>query len=194
MDSNPAHRIDAKRFTDEMGITLQIRDISSILRASKAYKALPLWMFPSRKIRARLVTYGREKLIRHNDENILLDRIVPQGNQWMTRGNSYGMAKHRTRMLVVYQYAEMRNLMVVGAANRTEWLTELFANGASITVPISCPSSICSDHSWRKLLSTFRYRTISATNLPIPTCIQPISIRQDPGRIRDCRSNFVEPG
>jgi NAD+ synthase len=31
------------------------------------------------------------------------------------------------RMVMVYQYAEIHNLMVVGAANRTEWLTGTFS-------------------------------------------------------------------
>ena len=30
-------------------------------------------------------------------------------------------------MVILYQYAEVRNLMVVGAANRTEWLTGTFS-------------------------------------------------------------------
>jgi NAD+ synthase len=37
------------------------------------------------------------------------------------------MAKHRMRMLLIYQHAEIHNLLVVGAANRTEWLTGTFA-------------------------------------------------------------------
>ena len=31
------------------------------------------------------------------------------------------------RMVMVYQYAEIHNLMVIGAANRTEWLTGTFS-------------------------------------------------------------------
>jgi NAD+ synthase len=37
------------------------------------------------------------------------------------------MIKHRLRMILLYQEAEIRNLMVVGAANRTEWLTGTFS-------------------------------------------------------------------
>ncbi len=125
-DSNPVHRADAKRFAAEFGLELNVVDITGILRASKAYRTLPIWMFPSRKIRAGLVRYGRERLISHNDERMLLDRIVPEGNEWMEKGNSYGMAKHRMRMALVYQYAEVRNLMVVGCANHTELLTGTF--------------------------------------------------------------------
>lgn len=125
-DSNPIHRMDAKKLAAELGIDLEVMDISTALRGAKAYKTLPIWMIPSRKLRARLVTYGREKLIQHNDERIFLDRMAADGNSWMARGNSYGMTKHRMRMLLIYQYAEVRNLMVVGAANRTEVMTGTF--------------------------------------------------------------------
>jgi NAD+ synthase len=37
------------------------------------------------------------------------------------------MAKHRLRMIVLYQHAEINNWLVVGAANRTEWLTGTFS-------------------------------------------------------------------
>jgi NAD+ synthase len=45
----------------------------------------------------------------------------------MARANAYAMAKHRLRMLLLYQQAETTNAMVVGAANKTEWLTGTFA-------------------------------------------------------------------
>jgi NAD+ synthase len=37
------------------------------------------------------------------------------------------MAKHRLRMVLLYQRAGVHNLLVVGAANRTEWLTGTFS-------------------------------------------------------------------
>lgn len=35
-------------------------------------------------------------------------------------------SKHRVRMAKIYQVADVQNLMVVGAANRTEWMTGNF--------------------------------------------------------------------
>lgn len=122
-DSNPVHRRHAKRLAEDLGIDLEVINISPALRAAGAYRTLPIWLVPFRKLRAGLVTYGRKKLIQHNDERIFNDRITADGHSWMARGNSYGMAKHRMRMLMIYQYAEVRNLMVVGAANRTEVMT-----------------------------------------------------------------------
>ena len=81
-------------------------------------------------MRTRIVDFGRRKLLTHNDERMLIDRLNPEEGSWLTKGNAYGMSKHRIRMVVIYQFAELRNLMVIGAANRTELLTGTFPNGA----------------------------------------------------------------
>lgn len=127
-DSNPLHRKHARQLAQQLGIKLTIINLAPMLRAARTYRVLPLPPGPWRKLRAWLVDYGRRKLVRHNDGRILGDRLRPEGDSWMARGNAYGMSKHRARMLQVYQYAEVRNLMVVGAANRTEWLTGTFCH------------------------------------------------------------------
>ena len=58
---------------------------------------------------------------------MLIDRLNPEEDSWLTKGNAYGMSKHRIRMVVIYQFAELRKLMVIGAANRTELLTGTFS-------------------------------------------------------------------
>ena len=62
-----------------------------------------------------------------NENHLLADRLHPEPNSWLAKGNAYAVAKHRMRMVMIYQYAEIHGLMVVGAANRTEWLTGTFS-------------------------------------------------------------------
>ncbi len=126
-DSNPIHWEHAKRLADHLGIRLNIYNISSIIKAARTYKILPLGLIPGRKLRTVVVEFGMEKLLKHNDERILIDRLEPEEDSWLAKGNSYGMTKHRIRMVVIYQFAELRNLMVIGAANRTELLTGTFS-------------------------------------------------------------------
>jgi len=126
-DSNPIHREHVKRLADHLGIHLNIYNISSIIKAARTYKILPLGLIPGRKLRTVVVEFGMEKLLKHNDERILIDRLEPEEDSWLAKGNSYGMTKHRIRMVVIYQFAELRNLMVIGAANRTELLTGTFS-------------------------------------------------------------------
>jgi NAD+ synthase len=60
-------------------------------------------------------------------EDVLQARLNHRGNSYLSRANASAMSKHRLRMLMLYQKAEINNWLVVGAANRTEWLTGTFS-------------------------------------------------------------------
>ncbi|QEE15139.2 NAD(+) synthase [Promethearchaeum syntrophicum] len=126
-DSKKIHRIHAKQFAKHLGIQLNVKPINSILRSTKTYRLLPLRFIPGRKLRTWVVELGRKQFIPKNGESVLIKRLKPKANSWLAKGNAYAIAKHRIRMVVLYQYAEVRNLLVVGAANRTEWLTGTFS-------------------------------------------------------------------
>ena len=126
-DSKKIHRIHAKQFAEHLGIHLKVTRINSILRSTGTYKLLPLRFIPGRKLRTNLIKFGKKNYIPEDGESILLKRLKPKANSWLAKANAYIMAKHRIRMVILYQYAEVRNLMVVGAANRTEWLTGTFS-------------------------------------------------------------------
>jgi len=126
-DSKIIHRNHAKQLAEHLGIHLNVKPINSILRATGTYKLLPLRFIPGRNLRRKLVEFGRNQYIPKNGESILIKRLKPKANSWLAKGNAYAIAKHRIRMVILYQYAEVRNLMVVGAANRTEWLTGTFS-------------------------------------------------------------------
>ncbi len=127
VDSKPLHRKHARLFARELGITLHTIRIAPALRALKTYKILPLRFIPGRKLKIRGVNYAKTHMVAHGDGRILADRLTSPANSWIARGNAYIMAKHRMRMVALYQYAEIRNLMVVGCANKTEWLTGTFS-------------------------------------------------------------------
>ena len=126
-DSKKIHRIHAKQLAEHLGIHLKVTRINSILRSTGTYKLLPLRFIPGRKLRTNLIKFGKKNYIPEDGESILLKRLKPKANSWLAKANAYIMAKHRIRMVILYQYAEVRNLMVVGAANRTEWLTGTFS-------------------------------------------------------------------
>ncbi|MHA1719725.1 MAG: NAD(+) synthase [Promethearchaeota archaeon] len=126
-DSKKIHRIHAKRLAEYLGIPLVVKPINSTLRSLGTYKLLPLRFVPGRKLRKKLIQFGRKKFLPKNGEGVLIQRLKPKANSWVAKGNAYAIAKHRIRMVTIYQYAEVRNLMVVGAANRTEWFTGTFS-------------------------------------------------------------------
>jgi NAD+ synthase len=124
-DSKKEHRQDAALVSKELGVPLQVRQISRILKSSGTYGLLPLGWAPGRKFKAWLIEKGKG-LENLKDGDILTGRLHPKPGSWVAKGNAYIQAKHRARMLVLYQEANLHNLMVVGAANKTEWLTGTF--------------------------------------------------------------------
>ena len=126
-DSQPIHQAHAKQLAERLGVRLTVKPITKILRAAGTYKLLPLRFLPGRKLRAWLVEFGRSKLLADQREEILTERFKAEGNTLASKTVAYVFTKHRIRMTVIYQYAEEHNLMVVGAANRTEWLTGTFS-------------------------------------------------------------------
>ncbi|UCG00368.1 MAG: NAD(+) synthase [Candidatus Heimdallarchaeota archaeon] len=126
-DSNPIHQRHAKQLAEHLNVQLTVKSITSILKATGTYKLLPLRFVPTRGLRERAIGYGRSKKLSKDEEDILVNRLRPKANSWVAKGNAYAISKHRVRMVVLYQFAEVRNLMVVGAANRTEWLTGTFS-------------------------------------------------------------------
>ena len=125
-DSNPLHRQHARLLARHLGAAYHVRPITGMLRAAGSYRLLPLAYIPCRGLRARLVRWAQQRL-QLTDAALLAERLQPSGSSWLARGNAYAMAKHRMRMVWVYQFAEAHNALVVGAANRTEWLTGTFS-------------------------------------------------------------------
>ena len=126
-DSKPLHQKHAKQLAKQLGIPLTVKSITSILHATGSYRLLPIGFVPGRKNRARLVDYGKARFLINQGDQLLAERLQPKANSWVSKGTAYAIAKHRIRMVIQYQYAEIHNLMVVGAANRTEWLTGTFS-------------------------------------------------------------------
>lgn len=126
-DSDPVHRRHARMFADWLGVKLMVRPITSVLRAAGTYRLLPLCFLPLRSWRAWMVAFGKRQFLHNSEESLLVDRLKPPQNAFIAKGNAYAIAKHRIRMVMVYQIAEVHDLMVAGAANRTEWLTGTFS-------------------------------------------------------------------
>jgi NAD+ synthase len=126
-DSKPIHRKHAKQLAKHLGLQLTVKSITPILRAAGSYRLLPIGYLPGRNFRSMLIDYGKSRFLKNQGDQLLAERLQPKANSWVSKGIAYALAKHRIRMVVLYQYAELHNLMVVGAANRTEWLTGTFS-------------------------------------------------------------------
>jgi NAD+ synthase len=126
-DSSPVHQRHARIFAKHLGAPLEVIPITPTLRAAGTYRLLPLRFVPGRELRGKLVSWAKTRFLRRNEDSLLADRLRPPENEFVARGNAYAIAKHRMRMVRLYQFAETHHLMVAGAANRTEWLTGTFS-------------------------------------------------------------------
>ncbi len=126
-DSRPIHHQHAQLIANELEIALEVRDITSVLNEIGIYKLLPISARPGQATRIWMARLGETLLDPGSGGSVLKERFHPQPNSLIAKGNAYGMSKHRLRMLLLYQQAEIFNLMVVGAANRTELMTGTFS-------------------------------------------------------------------
>lgn len=126
-DSKTVHQKHAEKLAKHLGIKFNRISITSGVRAMGAYKLLPLRFIPTNFLRNKAVDFGKTHFLNHHGDELLQNRLEPPKKSWLARGNAYSITKHRLRMVKIYQIAELNNLMVVGAANRTEWLTGTFS-------------------------------------------------------------------
>lgn len=126
-DSKSIHQRHARLLADQLGITLEVKNITSILNKMGVYNLLPTSRIPVKAIRNMTARVGMLLLGLQSGKSILDARFSPKPNSLIAKGKAYAMVKHRVRMLLLYQQAETSNLMVIGAANRTELMTGTFS-------------------------------------------------------------------
>ncbi len=126
-DSKKKHRRHAQLIANELGIPLKIKRLSPTLSAAGLYRSLPIGFVPGQWLKQRLVLWGKKVAGLDNSENLLAIRLRPKAGSLVAKGNAYATTKHRMRMVFLYQYAQIHNLMVIGAANKTELLTGTFS-------------------------------------------------------------------
>jgi NAD+ synthase len=126
-DSKNGHRQHARLIAKDLGVPLKVKHLSPTLRAAGVYRSLPIGLVPGKKLKEGLVRWGRKAAGLENSDNLLAARLRPKAGSLVARGNAYATIKHRMRMVFLYQYAQTHNLMVVGAANKTEAMTGTFS-------------------------------------------------------------------
>jgi NAD+ synthase len=126
-DSKKVHRQHARLVANELGVPLKIQKLAPTLRAAGLYRSLPIGLVPGLKLKRALVQWGRKAEGLENSRNLLVERLQSEAGSWVAKANAYATFKHRMRMVFLYHYAHTDNLLVVGAANKTELLTGTFS-------------------------------------------------------------------
>lgn len=120
--SSPQSARDAALVAEGIGATLIVEDITPKLSHFGTYRLIPRWLpgWIPRRILGRSAGGDRE--------HPFSSGLEASESRVVGAGKAFYRAKHRTRTVTLYYQAEQRNLLVLGAANRTEISIGLFVN------------------------------------------------------------------
>jgi len=125
-DSQPDSESDARLHAEKLSVKVEKIDLTTILNAMGIYQHISKSAFAQKGIAAAAVKAGYKLYTRVTGENPFLSSLEGTGFGPIRRANAYYRMKHRLRMVLLYSYAEHHNLLVVGTANKTEFLTGFF--------------------------------------------------------------------
>jgi NAD+ synthase len=125
-DSQPDSESDARLHAEKLGVKVEKIDLAPILNDMGIYQHIPKSVFTQKEIAAAAVKAGYKLYTRVTGESPFLSGLEGTGFGPLRRANAYYRMKHRLRMVLLYSYAEHHNLLVVGTANKTEYLTGFF--------------------------------------------------------------------
>ncbi len=126
-EGNRQNTMDAIELAQNLGIRYRVIYLDPYLESARVRFPIP---FIGYRMKARLVRFFYKKMKRQTGETPF-QTILKGGagfayNRYLNKGTANYRFKHRLRLTFLYQAAEETNAMVVGAANRTEYLTGFF--------------------------------------------------------------------
>lgn len=128
-DTKAKHGRDAKHVAKLLGIKFKIIDISHLLKLMGVYDLFPMNLLrnlPSKRVQGSIIKNSQKVLEIIKKEDPLIESRRGSSNKFTRHGNAYANSKHRQRMVILNFFAEKENLMSVGGANQTEYLTGFF--------------------------------------------------------------------
>ncbi len=138
-DSQPDSDADARLHASELGVTVEKIDLTPILNDMGIYQHIPKAIFAQKGIAAVAARAGYKLYSGVTGKNPFLDGLEGTNFAPLRLANAYYRMKHRVRMVLLYARAEHANLLVVGTANKTEFLTGFFVqygDGAADIMPL----------------------------------------------------------
>jgi NAD+ synthase len=122
-DSARASKRDALKLAQKLGIRTKTIGLTKFLFLIGIYWKLPLWLLGLRRFQSKLVRRYHDSFVREMGESpfaaILMSTKGLQG-PWLNQAVAYHRVKGRLRAILLYYYAELENLLVLGTCNKTE--------------------------------------------------------------------------
>jgi len=130
-DSDPASKRLARHLARELGVRCRTVGLTKLLLLMGVYWQVPLWLLGLRRFQASMVRrYYREFSQQLGEEETPFSAVMIGTRElqgpWLNQTVAYHRAKVRLRMVLLYYYAELNNLLVLGTDNKTELETGFF--------------------------------------------------------------------
>lgn len=124
-DSSPDSKSDAMLEIERLGIGYREVNLTPMLKPVGIYRLLPLQILGLREIKSSVVQHQHRLQAETLGEmpfraGLLGTRNLGEKKKLLDAGNAYARVKHRMRMLILYYYADLENLLVMGTTNRSE--------------------------------------------------------------------------
>jgi len=125
LDSAPESKRDALNLARKLGIKCKTVGLTKILLPIGVYGRIPLWLLGLRHLKERMVRRYYEGFSEELGKYETPFAAIMVGTRgvrgpWLNQAVAYHRVKVRLRMVLLYYYAELENLLVVGTCNKTE--------------------------------------------------------------------------
>jgi len=125
-DSSGQNTIDAKKFAGELGVRIIYKKITNILSLIGVYRLYPPTFLIKRSLIEKYVYQKRKDLSLRLQKDIFLANLEGSSDKELSKAIAFYRIKHRLRSTVLFYYSELNNYLLVGCANKSEWLTGFF--------------------------------------------------------------------
>lgn len=125
-DSSDQNTLDAKKFARQLGVRIIYKKITNILSLIGIYRLYPPTFLIKRSLIEKYVYQKRKDLSLRLQKDIFLANLEGSSDKELSKAIAFYRIKHRLRSMVLFYYSELNNYLLVGCANKSEWLTGFF--------------------------------------------------------------------
>jgi len=125
-DSNSKNIKDAIRLARELKIKYMNKKITLILSLIGIYRMYPPSFLFKKSIVEKYITRKRKSISESLGKDLYISNLTGSSNKELCRGLAYCRIKNRVRSALLFYYAELNNYLLVGCANKSEWMIGYF--------------------------------------------------------------------
>jgi NAD+ synthase len=125
-DSSSQNTIDAKKFASLLGVKIIYKKLTNILSAIGIYRLYPPTFLIKKSFIEKYVNKKRKDLSLRLQKDTFLLNLEGSSDKELSKGIAFYRVKHRLRSTILFYYSELNNYLLVGCANKSEWLTGFF--------------------------------------------------------------------